>query len=154
MQFLLGLFCLSIVISVMETVGISVIMPFIAVATDFSAIHTNAYYSKVYDFFSFTSDVEFMLAFGVSLILFYIIRSVVNLVYFYMLNKFTQSRYHLLAYRLFENYMGLSYEEFLNRNSSILTKSIVNEASNLTQLLSSVLFMMSEIFIIVFIVYF
>lgn len=150
-QFLLGLFFFSIVVSVMETVGISVVMPFIAVATDFSVIHSNEYYSKVYELFSFKTDVDFMLAFGVALIFFYLFRSLINLMYFYMLNKFTQSRYHLLAYRLFENYMGLPYKEFLNRNSSALTKSIVNEASNLTQLISSVLFMMSEIFIIIFI---
>ena len=67
-----------------------------------------------------------------------------------MLNRFTQGRYHLLAYRLFENYMGLPYKEFINRNSSIMTKSIINEASNLTNILSSILFMMSEIFIVIF----
>ncbi|MBL4710088.1 MAG: ABC transporter ATP-binding protein [Flavobacteriales bacterium] len=150
-QFLVGLFFFSIVISVVETAGISVIMPFIAVATDFNLIHTNEYYSTVYKFFTFTSEVEFVISFGFILIFFYIFRSAINLFYFYMLSKFTQSRYHLLAYRLFENYMGLPYKEFISRNSSTMTKSIINEASNLTQLISAVLFMMSEVFIVIFI---
>ena len=68
-----------------------------------------------------------------------------------MLNKFTQGRYHLLAYRLFENYMGLGYKEFTSRNSSTMTKSIVSEATNLTTLISAALLMMSEVFIIIFI---
>ena len=49
-QFLIGLFFFSIVISIVETAGISVIMPFIAVATDFDLIHSNEYYSKIYNF--------------------------------------------------------------------------------------------------------
>ena len=150
-QFLLGLFFFSILISVIETAGISVIMPFIAVATDFNLIHNNEYYSKIYNMFSFDNDVKFVITFGIVLIFFYIFRSIINLSYFYMLNRFTQSRYHLLAYRLFENYMGLPYKDFIGKNSSTMTKSIVNEASNLTALISAVLFMMSEVFIIIFI---
>ena len=150
-QFLLGLFLFSIVISVIETAGISVIMPFIAVATDFSLIHSNEYYNYVYDMFNMKSDISFVIVFGVTLICFYIFRSAINLLYFYLLNRFTQGRYHLLAYRLFENYMGMSYKDFVGKNSSTLTKSIVNEAANLTALISAVLFMMSEVFIVIFI---
>ena len=128
-QFLLGLFFFSIVISIIETAGISVIMPFIAVATDFNLIQSNEYYSYVYDMFDFKTDVSFVITFGIVLIFFYIFRSIINLFYFYLLNRFTQGRYHLLAYRLFENYMGLAYKDFIKRNSSTLTKSIVNEAS-------------------------
>jgi len=132
-QFLLGLFLFSIVISIIETAGISVIMPFIAVATDFDLIHTSEYYSKVYNMFGFDNDVKFVITFGLVLISFYIFRSIINLLYFYMLNRFVQTRYHLLAYRLFENYMGLPYREFITRNSSTMTKSIVNDAKDSVQ---------------------
>jgi len=132
-------------------VGISVIMPFIAITTDFSLIHTNQYYFAMYNLINCTNDVEFIVILGIVLIVFYVFRSIINLFYFYMLNRFTQSRYHLLAYRLFENYMGLPYKEFLNRNSSTMTKSIINETGNLTTLISSILFMMSEVFIVIFI---
>ena len=126
-------------------------MPFIAVATDFSIIHTNEYYLKIYNVFSFNSDVKFVTIFGILLIVFYIFRSIINLFYFYMLNKFSQGRYHFLAYRLFENYMGLPYKDFISRNSSTMTKSIINEASHLTMLITAALFMMSEIFVVIFI---
>jgi len=150
-QFLIGLLAFSIIISIVETVGISVIMPFIAVATDFTLIHSNQYYLFAYQYLNFHNDVDFVVIFGIVLILFYIFRSLINLLYFYLLNRFTEGRYHLLAYRLFENYMGLPYKEFIKRNSSTLTKAIVTEASNLTTLISAVLFMMSEVFIVIFI---
>lgn len=150
-QFLIGLFFFSIIISIVETAGVSVIMPFIAIATDFNLVHTNKYYEYIYITFNFDNEVIFVITFGVLLIVFYIFRSIINLSYTYMLNKFTHSRYHLLAYRLFENYMAMPYKDFAGKNSSTLTKSIINEAINLTQLISALLYMMSEIFIVIFI---
>jgi len=150
-EYLFFLFIFSIFISLVETIGISVIMPFIAVATDFSLIHSNEYYQYIYKVFKFDKDVSFVIAFGIILIFFYIFRSVINLFYFYMLNRFTQSRYHLLAYRLFENYMGMPYKAFITKNSSTLTKSIVTEAGNLTSFISSCIFMLSEVFVVIFI---
>jgi ATP-binding cassette, subfamily B, bacterial PglK len=149
-QFFLLLLLFSIVVSVIEAVGISIIMPFIAIATDFTLVESNQYYKYVYDLLNFTQPKNFVIAFGFFLIVFYILRSAINLFYFYVLNRFSQGRYHLLAYRLFENYMGMNYKEFIKKNSSNLTKSIINEASNLTNLIQNILFMMSEIFIILF----
>lgn len=150
-KFLLALLFFSIFISVIETAGISVIMPFMEVATNFDVIHSKEYYMFVYNFFGLESDVGFVVLFGALLIFFYIFRSGVNLLYFYMLSRFAQSRYHFFTYRLLDNYMGMEYKDFTSRNSSTMTKSIINEASNLTQLFSALLLMVSEIFIVVFI---
>ena len=150
-QLLMGLFFFSILISLIETIGISIIMPFIALATDFTLIHSNEYYQYIYKLFEFEKDVSFVIAFGVILIFFYIFRSAINLLYFYALNRFAQGRYHLLAYRLFEKYMGLSYRDYITKNSSSLTKAIVTEASNLTHLISAFLFMLSEVFVVIFV---
>lgn len=148
-QFLIGLIVFSIFISIIEMVGISAIMPFIAIATDFELIHTNSYYQAVYQFFAFEKEVSFVVAFGVVLIFFYLFRSSINLFYFYLLNRFTQNRYHLLANRLFKNYMEMPYGAFVAKNSSNLNKSIITEAANLTHLLSAILFMLSEIFVVI-----
>ena len=150
-QFLLALLFFSIIISFIEMVGISLIMPFMALATDLDLVHSNDYYQKIYIFFSLTSEVDFVILFGTTLVLFYIGRSLLNLVYFYLLSKFTQGRYHLIAFRLFKIYLGMNYGEFVYKNSSTLTKTIITEVHNLTQLIFSALFMMSELFIILFI---
>ena len=150
-KFLFYLLLFSILVSVMETVGIAIIMPFISVASNFAVIHANSYYEYFYKIFHFESEVSFVLAFGILLIVFYFFRSAINLFYFYMLSKFSKGRYHLLAYRLFENYLGRSYKDFLDENSSNLSKTIINEAQNLTNILSALLFMVSEVFVIVLI---
>lgn len=126
-------------------------MPFIAVATDFSLIESNKYFKFAYGFLNFNQPGSFVMIFGVFLIGFYIFRSGINLLYLYLLNRFSKGRYHLLAYRLFENYMGMPYKDFIKKNTSTLTKSIITEANNLTSLIQNILFMFSEVFVIIFI---
>lgn len=65
-----------------------------------------------------------------------------------MVSKFSKGSYHLIAYKLFENYLGRSYKDFTIKNTSTLNKTIINEAENLTNILSSLLLIISEVFII------
>ena len=148
-HFIKWLVALSIFVSIIEMVGISVIMPFIAVASDFSLITSNSYYESVYNFLGLKSEVDFVILFGICLIIFYFIRSAINLFYGYMQARFTHGRYSLIVYRLFENYMGMSYRNFVNKNSSALTKTIINEASGLTLLVNALLIILGEFFVII-----
>ncbi len=49
-----------------------------------------------------------------------------------MMSKFSKGRMHLLAFRLFESYLGMSYHQFISKNSSELSKTIINETQYLT----------------------
>lgn len=150
-RFLFLLIFISIAVSLIEMIGVGAILPFINIASDFSNIHSNIYTEKIYTFFHFHNDIHFVTAIGSALLVFYFLRSLLNLGYFYLLAKFSKGRYHLIAYRLFENYLGMSYRSFIDRNSADLSKAIINEAQNMTALISGLLLMLSEIFVVIFI---
>ncbi len=150
-QFLFTLVLVSIVVSLIEMAGVGMILPFISVAGDFSLIHTNPYVESAYRLFGFTSDIDFVISCGIALLFFYMIRSLLNLGYFYLLAAFSKGRYHLIAYRLFENYLGMRYQDFVNKNSADLSRAIINEANNMTMLISGLLLMLSEVFVVLFI---
>lgn len=150
-KFLLVLIFISIAISLIEMVGVTAVLPFINIANNFSAIHTNHYLELTYKFFDFHSDIDFVIIMGGILLVFYFLRSLLNLGYFYLLAKFSKGRYHLIAYRLFENYLGMSYRSFIDKNSAELSKAIINEAQNMTTLISGLLLMLSEVFVVIFI---
>jgi len=150
-RFATYLLIFSVFISIIETVGVAVIMPFVAVASDFTLIESNEYYSYVYSFFDFNSAIDFVIVFGVALAFFYMARSAINLFYFYMLARFSHSRMYLITYRLFENYMGMSYREFVSQNTSVLTKTIISEAAVLSSLIESTLLIANEILVMTFI---
>lgn len=140
---------MSIFLSIIETVGISAIMPFITLASDPSKIVSNKYSKIVYDFFEFSTATNFMIFFGLFLIGFYIFRATYSMLYNYILNKFAFGRFHAFAFRLFKNYTNLPYKRFVKRNSAELIKTIVNEASNLSFYMQSLLLIFSEFFTVV-----
>ncbi len=150
-HYIYGLLLLSLLVSMVELIGISAIAPFITVASDFSLIESKPYFSFVYHFLHLSSPYDFVLYFGVALLVFYLFRSFVNLLYQHLLARFTFRGYHLIVARLFRNYLGINYEDFITKNTSHLTKTITTEAHNFTILLAAFLFMTSEVFVVLLI---
>jgi len=148
---LIKILIFSIFISLLEVVGVGIIMPFVNVASNFDLIESNHYYQKVFHFFSFESSISFVMAFGLFLVLFYLFRSSMSLLYFQKLSLFAQGRYRIFANRLFVKYLHLDYLTFLQKNSSHLVKAIINEAQNLSLFLSNMLFLISEGIVALFI---
>jgi len=147
---LLWLATFSIFLSIVEVVGISSIMPFIDIATNFQTIHDNTYYQWSFTFFAFDSEVNFVIAFGLVLFGFYLFRGGVNLLYGYVMANFTESLYKQTTKRLFKTYLAMPYQVFTSKNSSYLTKTIVTEAALMSVVVRDVLIMLSEVFVVLF----
>ncbi len=147
-RFLFLLLAYSLFISLIEIIGVAAIMPFIAVATDFSLIDKKKYFFFFYQRFGFDKPIDFVVAFGLLLILFYILRSLLNGFYFHLLARFSKGRFYTIATKIYESYLFRSYKDFINFSRAELQKIIVTEAQNMMGVLSSLLFMMSEIFIV------
>jgi len=149
--YLIIILIFSIVVSAVEVIGIGIIMPFIAVATDFNNIYKNQILNYIYNGFNFRSPELFIISFGIFLIIFYLLRGGLNLYYFYLLARFSRGRYDSLAYRLFKNYLGMYYIDFINTRSSELIKTIINEASYFVSVIQNALFIFSEVLVLLFI---
>lgn len=149
--YLFALFVFSIIIALVETVGVSVIMPYISIATDFSLIEKKEYYLNIFNYFNFQSKMNFVLVFGGLIIVFYIFRAILNIIYLYFIMHFTFSRYNYIVNRLFKNYLEMPYKDFIQNNTSQLTKMIINEAVYLSELFKSTLLLISEVFVFIFI---
>lgn len=147
---LLWLATFSIFLSIVEVVGISSIMPFIDIATNFQTIYDNIYYQWLFTFFTFDGEVNFVITFGLVLFGFYLFRGGVNLLYGYAMSNFTESLYKQTTKRLFKAYLAMPYQVFTGKNSSYLTKTIVTEAALMSVVVRDVLIMLSEVFVVLF----
>ncbi|MDR1802243.1 MAG: ABC transporter ATP-binding protein [Treponema sp.] len=143
--FLLALFFMTIFLSLIETAGVSVVMPFISVASNPDLIETGAY-NYFYRLLRFTDPTGFIMVFGVMIIAFYLFRSLYNIFYTYSLNRFSLGTYRYFAARLFNTYLGLPYKVYVQKNPSVLSQIINNEANNLSTLLQHLLQIFSESF--------
>ena len=148
---LLILLIMSFFLSLIEIVGIAAIMPFISIASDPTLIHSNQYYSSMYDFFSISNNQEFIILFGVFLIIFYFFRGFYIIFHGYLVSRFAMKKYHDFVVKLFSNYIYMPYQTFVNHNSATLSKTIMTEAAHVSFLVQNFLQLLSELVIIVLI---
>ncbi|ECV2155705.1 ABC transporter ATP-binding protein [Campylobacter coli] len=146
-KFLFSLLLFSVFISFIESFAISLVMPFITLASDFSYFDRNKYLIQLKDYLALPVF-EIIVYFGVVLIVFYVFRALLNAYYFHLLARFSKGRYHAIAYKVFSKFLNINYENFTQKNQSEILKSITGEVYNLSTMISSFLLMMSEIFVV------
>lgn len=150
-KFLYLLILFSICISVIETLGVSIIMPYLTMINDPEIIKENKYIYEIFLFLNFKTYSSFMIFLGFVLIVFYVFRSIMNISYIYSMARFSNGLYHTFATNLFACYLKLPYNKYVMKNSSYLTKNIINEVSNLSGVFNSLLLICSEILVVLFI---
>ncbi|EAH5602715.1 ABC transporter ATP-binding protein [Campylobacter jejuni] len=146
-NFLFFLLVFSVFVSFIETFAISLAMPFITLASDFSYFDRNKYLISLKEYLNIPVF-EFIVYFGVGLIVFYVFRALLNAYYFHLLARFSKGRYHVIAYKVFSKFLNINYEKFTQKNQSEILKSITGEVYNLSTMISSFLLLMSEIFVV------
>ncbi|EAI6099720.1 ABC transporter ATP-binding protein [Campylobacter coli] len=146
-KFLFSLLLFSVFISFIESFAISLVMPFITLASDFSYFDRSKYLIQLKDYLALPVF-EIIVYFGVVLIVFYVLRALLNSYYFHLLARFSKGRYHAIAYKVFAKFLNTDYENFTQKNQSEILKSIAGEVYNLSTMISSFLLMMSEIFVV------
>lgn len=147
-KILIGLLCLSIVVSVFETVGISVLMLFITMATNFELIQKNQYLASVNNFFNFAHPANFVIAVGCGLIVFYFARAALNITLTYSLSNFSQTRQQRFAKEMFRRFLLLDYKDFTMRNSTTVGQAIFTFTAQTTQVINGLLSIVTESFTI------
>jgi ATP-binding cassette subfamily B protein/ATP-binding cassette subfamily C protein len=151
--FLFVLLFMAVLFSVVETAGISVVMPFITVASNPELIYSG-YYKFFYDLFKFSEPNSFIFSFGIVIIAFYFLRAGYTIFYNYSINKYSLGAYRFFAGKLFKIYLSLPFKIFVQKNPSVFSQMIIVEASNLSNLLMRVLYICSESFTILFLYFF
>ena len=141
----------SVFISFIETFSISLVMFFASVATNFDIVHSNKYFNYAYNLSGAKTPGGFVILLGFLLIGFYIFRFVLTTFYMYGTSKFSQGRFHVLAYRFFNNYLKFNYKDFLVNHSSKIGKVIFADTANLSQVMMSLLSILSEGLTVLFI---
>jgi ATP-binding cassette subfamily B protein/ATP-binding cassette subfamily C protein len=141
---------LSVFFSFVETVSVSLVMAFVSVASN-PEILDGGWYRVIFRLSGFTGKIEFIVFFGILIILFYGFRAVYTLAYNYLLNRYALGNFRHFSVSLFKKYITLPYKLYVQKNSSVLMQKVVNEANNLSQLLLNLLQVLSESFTVILI---
>jgi len=138
---------MSIGFSFVETLGISVIMPFISLAADPNLL-ASGWYKKVFDIFGAASAESFIIGLGIGIICFYIFRAVYSFFLTYSINRFSCGMYKYFSKKVFATVLSLPYKLFAVRNSAEFLRTISHETSEISKITLNILQFCTELFTI------
>jgi ATP-binding cassette subfamily B protein/ATP-binding cassette subfamily C protein len=145
--YLVIMLILTIGFSLIETIGISAIMPFISIVSDPSLLESG-WYKKAFDFMGFANAEKFIITMGIGIIIFYIFRGVYSVALTYLTSRYSIGMYRHFSVKLFKLNLLVSYKVYAQKNSAELMHSIVRETHDTSKVVLNILQLCSEIFTI------
>lgn len=138
------LFVLMLVTAVLETIGIGLVMPFIAVITDPAIIDRNVWLKAAKDIFRISKPSDFLVLMSAGLIIFYILKNICLGLSTYLQLRFVFSKRSALGEKLLRSYMFRPYVFHLEHNTAELMRNISVETIRVFNFVQSFLKMCSE----------
>lgn len=123
------LFLAAIVGSLLECLGVGVFMPFVNVLMDASAIQDTWYLQFFYEKLHFQSAESFITGLTIAIIAIFVVKNVYLIAEKYAIYRFSYNTQRKISVRLLEAYMSEPYTFHLNKNISILQRSMQEDAN-------------------------
>lgn len=139
----------SVIVSLGEVFGLSMIVPFISVASNKNSLYENKYLKLIYNFFNFDSYSQFIIISGIGIVIIFLLKNMINVIFNYSLVSFTRNNYYKVTCKLMNNYLKYPYKFFIKENSNALNKNITTECNLLVIVLQQLLLLFSEVIVIV-----
>ncbi len=150
---LILLVVLFFVTSLMEMIGIGLVGPFIAIATNLSFIRQNGRLNWLYEQFNFSSEQQFLIVLGTIVIVIFYIKSFLTFSIQKRIFEFGFHQRSELCTRLLHAYTTAPYTFHLTQNSAALMQNIMNETESFSyKVLMPLLFASSNSVVILAIV--
>lgn len=124
-----GVFVLMLGAALVEVVGVASILPFVAVLANPEVVNTNPFLNTLYTRLAFEDPASFMQVLGFFVLLLFLGSLALKAGSAYTVLRFSNMRFHSLAFRLLGSYLSQPYEFFLSRNTADLTKSLFSEVT-------------------------
>lgn len=133
----LRLLILMVLVSIVESLGVSSIMPFVAIVANPTMLQGEGPLAVFYGWTGVADTNTFLRLLGVGVLLVIVLGNLLRGVATWQTHSYTQLCGHAIAVRLFRSYLSRSYEYFISKHSSSLGKNLLHEVH---QVVNGVLF--------------
>ncbi|MBM3892993.1 ABC transporter ATP-binding protein [Candidatus Dependentiae bacterium] len=134
----------SMLVSLIETIGVSALMVFVSISTNLTIIENNPYFAYWFHLLPFKKHSSFVICFGFLLIFFYILRAFINVAHIYYLNRFAQMRQYDFASKAFAHFLKLPFGDFALKNNTTVAHLINTTSMQITHVISGILAILAE----------
>ena len=119
---------LTLVVSLLDVIGVASILPFMAALLNPGLVNENATFKFFYQLLEFESYQRFLFAFGIAVFLLLLLSLALKAGATHLQLRFSLMCEYNLGRRLIEGYLSKPYVWFLGQNSADLGKTILSEA--------------------------
>jgi ATP-binding cassette, subfamily B, bacterial PglK len=126
---LVWLLLLFVFTSVLEALGIGLIGPFLAIASNPESIERNRWLSLAYSYLNLQSTAQFISILGLSISTIFVVKSALNFFAKTYVIKYSFDQKGQLCLKLLNAYLSVPYTFHLSRNTSGLIKNIIVETN-------------------------
>ncbi|MGL5049811.1 MAG: ABC transporter ATP-binding protein [Fusobacteriaceae bacterium] len=137
----------SLVVSITEVFGITMLFPFMGVVSDPSSIGKNKYLKYAYENIAASSYKNFILYFGVGIIGVFLFKNIVSLAFNHYSTNMARSLNRKYSNRLFKTYLDFEYINYINKNRSEFIRVVTQECGMLVGIFQNIANLVSEAFI-------
>ena len=126
------LLMMSLIMALLDTIGVASILPFIAVLSNPNLVETNLILNAMFkasNIFGVINTQQFLFVLGILVFLLLIISLSFKALTTYLQIRFNLMREYSIGKRLIEGYLHQPYSWFLNRHSAELGKTILSEVN-------------------------
>ena len=141
---LLLLLLLMILGALLETLGISLLLPVISVILDPDSIFSSHAMLYIYNFLGMESSRDFLIFLCVVLMAVYILKNIYLYFMYSVQYRFASNNRLQMSSRMFSIYLNKPYEFFLNKNAAEIVRNVNTDVANVFTLLTTLLQMLTE----------
>lgn len=135
---------LMLIGAVLETLGVSMILPVANVVLEENAVEKHAYLRVVCDIFGITETRELMILVMTALIVIFTLKNIFLFFQQKVQLKFVYTNQFATSRRMMINFMERPYEYYLNADTSVIQRSITSDVNNMYGLILALLQLISE----------
>lgn len=131
--------------SLLEMVGVSIILPFLQAMTDPKQLEGRWYVQFGIQLFHITDTDDMLLMLGISVMILYLIKNLFLLFSVYMQNKLSTDINRDMSTLMLRSYMKRSYMFFLDNNSADVLRGINGDVTGVFNIISNLFKLIAEI---------
>lgn len=110
--------------ALLNFVGLAALLPMLYIVLDSDNMHSNPLLSWAYTTFGFTSNTTFVVALSAALVLFILLKSIINILLYRYERDYIYSLYRHLSRSLFTGYYARGLQFIKGANSAVLSRNV------------------------------
>lgn len=134
----------TLITSVLEAAGISLILPILTLVVDGNLNNFNYDLEGFFENINIFGEISLIAKIFILLVIIYVIKNIYLVIYYYCQNKYSLNIYKLTSTKLYNLYLNSNISYHFDKNSAVLIRNVLVECKNYSSVVNTFIKLLSE----------